>query len=184
MKTRIEPLESPFAPEVEAILTGMMPPNVSPINLFKTLAKNPRVLQRIKNSSMLDKGSISLREREILIDRTTALCVSEYEWSVHIAFFAQKAQLNKEQIQSLTFGQSSDEVWTKAESLLIALVDELHQSSQVSDALWNELIAHFTEEQLIECVTLIGNYHTVSFINNAFQIELEKGVPRFEDYKN
>jgi hypothetical protein len=32
--------------------------------------------------------SLSMRQREIVINRVTALCGCEYEWGVHIAFFA------------------------------------------------------------------------------------------------
>lgn len=40
------------------------------------------------------KLSVSMRDREILIDRTCARCRCEYEWGVHIAFFAENELLD------------------------------------------------------------------------------------------
>ena len=34
--------------------------------------------------------SLPLREREIAIDRTCARCGCEYEWGVHVAYFAER----------------------------------------------------------------------------------------------
>src|SRR5271154_3311750 len=100
MANRIEPEEPPFAPEIDAALKRIMPEGVPPLVLFTTLARNPRVFQRFMAGGLLDKGSISLREREIVIDRTTARCGSEYEWGVHIAFFAGAAGLSREQVRA------------------------------------------------------------------------------------
>ena len=182
MSARIKPLEKPYSPDVEEILEGMMPPGIPPIALFRTLAVSPRILEKIKKGNLLDKGSISLREREIVIDRTTALCGSEYEWGVHISFFAQKAQLSKEQIKSLTHGQASDAIWTESERSIIRLVDALHEKNKVSDELWVELKKYFSDGQVIELVTLTGFYHTISFITNTVRIENEPGTPKFSDF--
>jgi hypothetical protein len=94
---RIAPEEPPFAPEIQSALERIMPEGAAPLVLFTTLARNPRVFQRFISGGLLDKRSIGLREREIMIDRTTARCGSEYEWGVHVAFFAAKAKLTADQ---------------------------------------------------------------------------------------
>ena len=93
MAARIAPETPPFSKDIADALARIMPPGVPPLVLFTTLARNPRVFQRIMAGGLLDRGSISLRERELVIDRTTARCGSEYEWGVHIAFFAERANL-------------------------------------------------------------------------------------------
>src|SRR5215469_7926469 len=95
---RIVAAEAPYTPEVESALNRIMPLGVPPLVLFTTLARNPRVFQRFMAGGLLDKGSISLREREIVVNRATARCGSEYEWGVHIAFFAEAAGLSPKQI--------------------------------------------------------------------------------------
>ena len=49
-------------------------------------------------------GPLSLREREIVIDRTCALTGCEYEWGVHVAIFAGAAELTEEQIRATVAG--------------------------------------------------------------------------------
>src|SRR5579871_6669915 len=84
---RLEPLPPPYRPSVTEDFSKLMPPGVEPLGLFKTLAHNPRVLGRVRRGGLLDPGSISIRARELVILRTTALCGAEYEWGVHAAFF-------------------------------------------------------------------------------------------------
>src|SRR5688572_22461811 len=83
---RIAPLEPPYSEAVTAALQKIMPPGVDPLVLFRTLAVNERVFLRLMAGGLLDRGSITLREREIVIDRTCARCGSEYESGVHVAF--------------------------------------------------------------------------------------------------
>src|ERR1700749_3045531 len=98
MKPRIATVDPPYTPEIQAALDRIMPAGVRPLGLFITLARNPRVFQRFMAGGLLDKGSITLREREIVIDRTTARCGSEYEWGVHVAIFANAAGLSAQEV--------------------------------------------------------------------------------------
>src|SRR3954471_23859887 len=90
---RIAPLDAPWDPRVEEDLSKLMPKGMEPIALFRTLAKNPRVLRRVRRGGLLDPGSITVRQREIVILRTTARAGAEYEWGVHAAFFGAAAGL-------------------------------------------------------------------------------------------
>jgi alkylhydroperoxidase family enzyme len=69
--------------------------------------------------------------------------------------------------------------FTPRERLLLQLVDELHETAQVSDALWEALRATWTEAQLVELVALVGFYHLIAFVTNAFRISPESYAPRF-----
>jgi len=55
-------------------------------------------VQIVFAGGLLDKGPLSLRQREIVIDRTTARLGCAYEWGVHVAFFADKAGFTSEQV--------------------------------------------------------------------------------------
>ena len=174
---RIAPLEPPYPEPVQAALDRIMPKGVPPLALFRTLARNERVFQRVMSGGLLDRGSISLREREIVIDRTCARCGSEYEWGVHVAFFAERVGFSPEQVAATAGGDAT--AFPERERLLLRLVDELHDRAQVSDELWAALRAHFAEEQLIELVALAGFYHLISFVTNALRIPLESYGARF-----
>lgn len=178
MSARISPVVPPFAPEVKAALERIMPPGVPPLVLFTTLARNERVFQRFMAGGLLDKGSISLREREIMIDRTTARCGSEYEWGVHVTFFAEKAELSPAQVEATVTGGAS-QIWSARDRLIVRLADELHETSTVSDGLWAELTGVFGDEQILELIALAGFYHTVSYLTNALRLPLESYGARF-----
>ncbi|HEY2069626.1 MAG TPA: carboxymuconolactone decarboxylase family protein [Rhizomicrobium sp.] len=177
--TRIATAEPPYTPEIQSALSHIMPMGVPPLVLFTTLARNPRVFQRFMAGGLLDQGSISLREREIVVNRATARCGSEYEWGVHIAFFAEKTGLTRAQIEATVHGGADDPAWSPREALLIRLVDALHEHADLDDDLWDALRAEFREEQLIELIVLTGFYHMVSFVTNGLRLPLERDAERF-----
>lgn len=102
-----------------------MPPGVEPLVLFRTMAKSPRFFQKMFAGGLLDKGPLSLRQREIVIDRTTARLGCEYEWGVHIAFFADKVDFGAPEIAATVHGDADASRWSKEEQALIAIVDDL-----------------------------------------------------------
>ena len=128
---------------------------------------------------MLDKGNLTIRQREIVIDRTTALCRSEYEWGVHVALFATKAGLTDEQVRSTVTGSADDPCWSEEDRLLIRLCDALPQGCDVDDALWLALRGAFAENAILELLMLAGFYHTVSYLTNALRMPLEPVGARF-----
>jgi alkylhydroperoxidase family enzyme len=176
---RLAPLEPPFPPGLGEELASMMPPGLPPLRLFRTLAHNPRVLTKIRLANLLDRGSIARREREIVILRTCARCGAEYEWGVHVAFFAGRVGLSPAQVEATRLGSADAPVWSPRERLLLRLVDELHEGAALGDPLWAELAREWSEEQLVELVVLTGFYHTISFVVNAFRVEAEDGAPGF-----
>jgi alkylhydroperoxidase family enzyme len=177
---RIAALEPPYSPAVADALQKIMPPGVEPLALFRTLAVNERVFLRVMAGGLLDRGSIGLREREIVIDRACARCGSEYEWGVHVAFFAERARLTPAEIAATLAPDPA--AFSPRERVLLRLVDELHDTAQVSDPLWQALRAEWSEAQVIELVALVGLYHMVSFVTNALRIPPEPYAARFSRY--
>src|SRR5215471_3157678 len=117
MTARITPAIPPFSREVQSALDRIMPAGVAPLVLFTTLARDERLFRKIFAGGLLDRGHLSLREREIVIDRTTALCRAEYEWGVHASFFAQRVGLDERHLRSLVHGDAEDDCWLGGERL-------------------------------------------------------------------
>ena len=127
--------------------------------------------------------SLTLRDREIVIDRTCARCGCEYEWGVHVAFFADAAGFTRDQVASITHGNPNDDCWTEErDRLLIAAADSLHEESNLDDSLYDRLAKTLSEAELLDLTMLAGWYHAISCTANALQVELEVGAPRFVDY--
>ena len=185
MTPRIDPLSPPYPGHIAERLGAMMPPGVPPILLFRTFVRNFPMTSAMSGwgSYELSKRlSLSLRDREIVIDRTCARCRCEYEWGVHVAFFAGRAGLSSEQVTSLTHGRASDPCWAdERDRLLIRAADALHDSADIGEDLWCLLTQALSEEQLLDLLMLAGWYHAVSFTANGARVALEDGAPRFTD---
>lgn len=156
-----------------------MPKGIEPLVLFRTLARNPRVFEKMFAGGLLDKGALSLRQREIVIDRTTARLGCEYEWGVHIAFFADRVGFDAERVAATATGPADAACWTADERALLAAVDDLVDRRTIDGGTWASLGAHFDEVQIIETIALVGYYHTISFLCRALELPLEPYAARF-----
>lgn len=176
---RLNPLTAPFPAEAAVVLEKMTFGMPQPLALFRTIAHNPRVLDRIRLGGLLDKGSLSLRQRELMILRTCALCKAEYEWGVHVKIFQPHTGMSEAQIADTVGATTNAALWQEDENLIVALADALHATARIDDTLHARLKAVFGDEQMVELVVLAGFYHTISFAIGAFAIDNEPGTPRF-----
>jgi alkylhydroperoxidase family enzyme len=128
---------------------------------------------------MLDAGPLSLREREIVIDRTCARTGCEYEWGVHVAIFAKAAELTDEQVRATVVGKADASCWSAAEQALIAAVDALHERATFSGDEFKALSAHYDDAKIFEIILLCGFYRTVSYLANGLDLPLEEKAARF-----
>jgi alkylhydroperoxidase family enzyme len=185
MGPRVAPVQEPYEPEIGKQLASMMPPGVAPIRLFRTFARNMSMTKAMSTWGAYELGrelSLTIRQREIVIDRTCARCGCEYEWGVHLQFFAERVGLSTEQLISITHGSPTDSCWSIEDRALLQIVDELHNTGKVSEGLWAASSKIFTDAQLLDITMLCGWYHAISFTANSAQVELEPGAPVFSDY--
>lgn len=71
--TRMDLLAPPYSPEVQSRFDAAMPPGIEPLMLFRVMAKSARAWNKLVGGSLLDPGPLTLRQREIVINRTCAL---------------------------------------------------------------------------------------------------------------
>lgn len=176
---RIAPAGQPYPTEIAAALARTMPPGVAPLVLFRTMARNPRVFAKMFAGGLLDRGALSLRQREVVIDRTTARLGAEYEWGVHITFFAEKVGFGADCIAATVHGPADAPCWSADEQALLAAVDDLVDRRTLEDATWTKLTAHFDDAQILEVIALAGYYHAISFLCRALDLPLEAYAARF-----
>jgi alkylhydroperoxidase family enzyme len=174
-------LEAPYDPAVAEQLASMMPPGVPPIALFRTFAKNLPMARAMAGWGRYELSrslSLSMRDRELVIDRTCARCGCDYEFGVHVAFFAERVGLGAAQVASLAQGSADDDCWVEdRDRLLIRAVDALHDECDIDDELWAALAAEFSEANLLDLIFLCGWYHAISFAARAARVPLESGAP-------
>ena len=180
---RIPPLEAPFPEPIADLLTRLNPPGRPDIlALFRVLAINPELAERtlgLGRYLLGRKAAVSLRDREVVITRACARCGAEYEWGVHVAAFADAAGFNAVERRVMASVTEDVELLAPRDRLLVQLVDQLHDTSDVDDALWDALSAHWSHAQLIELMMIAGWYHAVSYVCNAARVPLETWAARW-----
>jgi len=176
--SRIAPLEPPYAPEIQEQFDRIMR-GAPPLTLFRVMAGNQRAWDKFRAGSLLDRGPLTVREREIVIDRTCARTGCEYEWGVHIALFAEAADLCDEQVRATVLGTADAACWSGAEQALLAAVDALHDRATLDDAEFRALSAHYDDAKIFEIMLLCGFYRTVSYLANGLALPLEEKAARF-----
>jgi alkylhydroperoxidase family enzyme len=176
--SRMAQLEPPYAPEIQGQFDRIMR-GAPPLTLFRVIAGHARAWEKFRAGSLLDGGPLSLREREIVIDRTCALSGCEYEWGVHVKIFAGAARLTEEQVRATVREGAGAPCWSAAEQALIAAADALHARATLSAAEFNALSAHHDEEKILEIILLCGFYRTVSYLANGLDLPLEPDAARF-----
>lgn len=179
--TRLPLPAPPYTPEVERLVGNGPFTALAPRNLRLALAHQPGLAAAFQSMAqqILFKCSLPEREREIAIIRTGALTRSEYEWGMHVSHFAERCQINAEQLAELTLGQPGQALWTERERLIVAMVDELHHHSTVSDATWAQLSMHWPPDQIVELILASSFYHMAAFFLNSMAVPLEVGAARF-----
>jgi alkylhydroperoxidase family enzyme len=180
-KPRVEPLDPEQAsPEVRQLLDQARVGD-STANIFATLAHHPDLMRRWLRfgNHILFKNSLPAREREMLILRIGWLCRAGYEWGQHVAI-ARRDGMSDEEIAAIAKGPD-DPHWSADDQALLRAVDELHADAFVSDATWQALEKILSRQQLLDLVFTVGQYNMVSMALNTLGVQLDRGVPTFED---
>ena len=156
-----------------------------PINLFRLFTRNEAMAEAMTHWGRYELSrrlSVPMRTRELVIDRVTARCGAEYEWAVHVRYFAERVGFDDVQLRSLTHGSPDDPCWSAEERAVLQMVDELHDTNDLADGTWADLRARFTDEQLLDLVLLAGWYHAISFVARAARVPHEPDTPYLTDY--
>ncbi len=179
-----EPRIPPLAPdelteEQREIALKASPGDARLLNITSTLVRHPGLLKRwnVFAGHVLAKSSLPARERELAILRVGWLCQAEYEWAQH-RLIGREAGLGEEEMERIKAGPDAPG-WTPEDAAILRAVDELHGDAFVSDATWEALSRTFSEEQLMDLVFAVGQYHLVSMALNTFGVQLDPGLRGF-----
>jgi alkylhydroperoxidase family enzyme len=123
---------------------------------------------------VLQKQTLPVRDRELLILRIGWLNQAEYEWAQHVEI-AKRAGITEAEIEQVKKGAAGG--WNALESALMKATDELFENSVISDATWAALSAHYSTEQMMDVVFTIGQYNLVSWALNSFGVPLDDFLP-------
>jgi alkylhydroperoxidase family enzyme len=181
---RIAPLQAPYPPGVQEMLAKWMPPasEAEPLRLFRTLAIHGELMSRMRplGSGILGAAAtVAPLLREIVIHRTWALTGAQYEWGVHALAFGAPLGLSEGQLRATVHGHWSDPCWSAEQASVFRLADELHQTSTLSDELWQSLAESFEDAQILELIVTAGWYHVIGYLCNGVRVQAEEWAPAF-----
>lgn len=188
---RIEPLSPPYSPQAEELLTSMMPASspVPPLALFRVMGRNLSMAEaaHVMGKWMLrrrpkERDGLTVRDREIAILRTCGRCRCEYEWGVHVAFFAERVGISAAQANATARPELDGEAgWSGEDRQLLEAVDAMCGTGTIPAQVWEALAARWPPEDLLELTMLVGWYHAIAYTANAAQVPLEPWAARFPE---
>jgi AhpD family alkylhydroperoxidase len=140
-------------------------------NVFTTFARHPDLLRRFRvfAAHVLFKSELAPLERELIILRIGFRNGCEYEFAQH-ARVARTYGLSPEDVRQLLQDPDStslSEQWR----LLVRAVDELFDTSTISDSTWSALSGFYDDRQMMDLVFTAGAYNLVSWALNSFEVQ-------------
>lgn len=174
--TRIAPLSQPYPEALAPVLDALTPDGGKAPMRFRIIGTAKRAWQKFIAGSLLDKGPMPMRERELVIFRTAARIGADYEWGMHAALFAERCAIGEDQLEALAKLPADQGGWTDAEAALLATVDILIDKRHLGDEEFAMIAAHFSSDQILEIVQLIAFYQGVAMVVGTFDIPLEPGI--------
>jgi AhpD family alkylhydroperoxidase len=140
-------------------------------HIFTTLARHRRLFRPwLRFAGALMPGGVLPREdTELVILRVAHNCGCDYEWSHHERI-APVAGLTREQIERVREGPGAG-AWSARQELLLRAADELHAERRISDSLWADLRAQYSDVELIELCMLVGHYEMLAMTLNTLGVQ-------------
>jgi hypothetical protein len=83
--------------------------------------------------------------------------------------------VSQEEIEQVKVGPLGH--WKAPDRVLLEAADELHERSMLGDATWAALTAVYSNEQVLDVIATVGNYHLVAMFLNSTGVQLDAGVP-------
>jgi alkylhydroperoxidase family enzyme len=170
-------------PEIAGMAGNPTVPGAGTLNIFATLANHPKLMKRwlVFGNHVLAKSTLSARDRELLILRTGWNCASPYEWGQHVVIAKACGVTDAEIAAVATFMAHAPDPagagpWSEVEDALLRAADELHADACIAAATWATLAAHYDEQQMLDIVFTVGQYHLVAMALNSCRVRRDDGV--------
>ena len=143
------------------------------INLMKALAHSPKICRDFNRMgiTLLLKGDLSPRLRELAILRVGDLARANYEWTKHVPI-ALQAGASQGQIDDLPNWTDSIR-FDEQEQAVLQYTDEVVRNIKASEETFNKIEAFLSQKEIVELTVTIGYYGMVCRVLETLQIELE-----------
>lgn len=147
-----------------------------PLNIHSLMAHNPNLLRawwQFRNYSVTG-GSLGTRLGELTILRVAVHMGSWYEWGSHVER-SLSAGLTMAEIDRIKIG-AGDPAWAPSEAILLKAIDELISDHAISNSTESTLRGHYSIAQILDLISLHGQYVTLGCMINTWGLELDAHV--------
>ncbi len=171
------PLLSPEDASAAAEGVGL-PAQMAELNIFRALLHEPELAKAVSDVllTLLFRGKLDARLRELIIMRIGWATGSDYEWTQHWRIAIDQFGLTEDELLAVRDWRSQDR-FSDAERAVLAATDETLERGVISAETWARCAEHVGgTEELVEMVTAIGLWNVISQITRSLQIPLEEGV--------
>ena len=155
-----------------------VPDYMAELAIFQVLLNHPRLACALNDllATMLWRGNLDARVRELLIMRIAWLTGCEYEWTQHWRV-AQGLGVSADDLLGVRDWQAR-EAFGPAERAVLAATDDVVRDGVVSAESWAACQRELGADHavLVELVTAIGAWRMVMSIVSSLQIPLEEDL--------
>ncbi len=146
---------------------------VPEVHLFTMLAQHRRLFWPWLPFSgiLLRRGRLPETDTELAILRVGHLRASEYELQQHRRIALKRGVSAAEQAGIFAWPQAHG--LSSRQQVLLAAVDQLVTDRMISDPVWQQLSGFLDRRQLIEFVTLVGQYDALALTLNNLGVQMD-----------
>ena len=146
---------------------------VPEVHLFTVLAQHKRLFWPWLpfSGTLLRRGRLPEADTELAILRVGHLRASSYELQQHRRIALRRGVSADE--QDAIFAGPDAEGLSSRQRILLTGVDELIGARMISDSTWQQLSDHLDRRQLIEFVTLVGQYDALALTLNTLRVPMD-----------
>jgi alkylhydroperoxidase family enzyme len=155
-----------------------VPNYMAELAIFQVLLNHPKLACAFNDllATMLWRGKLDPRLRELVIMRIGWLTASDYEWTQHWRV-AQGLGVSADDLLGVRDWQAH-QPFGPAERAALAATDDVVRGGAVSAETWSACQHEFGADPavLVELVTAIGAWRMVASILHSLQVPLEDGI--------
>ncbi len=155
-----------------------MSETMADLAVFQVVLNDPPVAAALNDllMTLLSKGALDARLRELIIMRIGWATGSEYEWTQHWRV-AGMLGVDPDDVLAVRDWRSSDRLGD-AERAVLAATDETIETGRISSETWAACAEALGNDdaKLVELVIAIGNWRLFSSLLLSLEVPLEDGV--------
>jgi alkylhydroperoxidase family enzyme len=146
-------------------------------NLFRVLLQHPRLAKNTRDflTTLLYRGNLDNRIRELVIMRVAWTTGSAYEWASHWDI-ARRLEIPEDDLIAIQSWEQYPR-FGGAERAALACADAMVETGQISERLWAHCASQFdSQSDLLELVFTVGLWRMISTVLRSLEIPLESGL--------